>query len=102
MVKCKYGEITEEQLSSYKAKLHSSVHWLLIYAEKNDNDIILPYFTRVQETFLSLNEVLMYPESILEIINKLEIAKLEYMKKEYNHRLYRSCILDVHDLIDKF
>ena len=98
-MKYKYGEYSQEQLHDYKKKLHSVVHWLLIYAE--EKSIILDeYFVKVQYRFDGLNELLGHPSQLVEISNLIESAKLEYKKEDYNYSIYRKSILDIHDLID--
>lgn len=101
MIDSRYGAIAEEQLEKYKKKLHSTIHWLLIYAERKDDALITPYFLKVQKTFMALNETLNYPEQVLEIVNIVEMAKQEYFSGKYKHETFRGYILDAHALIDK-
>lgn len=100
MIKHKYGDYLDEQFVDYKKRLHSLIHWLLIYAEENDS-CLNNYFEMVQYKLNGLNELLNYPTQIVEIMNLVESAKIEYSKPKYNHKLYRKTILDIHDLIDK-
>lgn len=99
-MKYKYGNYPEQQVHGYKKRLHSLVHWLLIYAEeKNPN--LNNYFDSVQYKFEGFNELMCYPTQIVEIMNYIESARIEYGKDDYSHERYRKTILDVHDLIDK-
>ncbi len=99
-MKYKYGELTSQQFHDYKDRLHSLIHWLLIYAE-NNSPILNDYFVKVQYKLNGLNELINYPSELVEIMNLVESAKLEYMKNDFNFTLYRKMILDIHDLIDK-
>lgn len=100
MIQHKYGSYTNEQFNAYKNRLHGSVHWLLIYAEQN-SDIIDKCFDRVQCKLEGLNELLCYPTQIVEIMNLVESARIEYNRENYSHSKYRKLILDIHELIDK-
>lgn len=99
-MKYKYGNYSEEQFKNYKNKLHSVIHWLLIYADEK-NPILDEYFVKVQYRFEGLNELLNYPTQLVEITNLIESAKMEYKKQNFNHKLYKKSIFDIHDLIDK-
>ena len=56
---------------------------------------------KVQFKLDGLNELINYPTQLVEIMNLIEAARLEFHKENYNHELYRKTILDIHDLIDK-
>lgn len=99
-MKYKYGEYPDSQFESYKKRLHSKIHWLLIYAEE-DNSHLNDYFEKLQNILDGLNELLNYPTQLIEIMNLIESAKIEFNKENYSHKVYRKIILDVHDLIDK-
>ena len=99
-MKYKYGNYHENQINGYKKRLHSLVHWLLIYAEEKNSNLN-KYFDLVQYKFDGFNELMNYPTQIVEIMNYVESARIEYNKDDYNHERYRKTILDVHDLIDK-
>lgn len=96
----KYGEYTQEQVHDYKKKLHSLVHWLLIYKEQKSKNLD-NYFNIVQSKLDGYDELVNHPDVMVEIMNLVESARLESKKEDYSHKLYRSLILDTHDLIDK-
>lgn len=96
----KYGVYPSTQFSEYKKRLHNLVHWLLIYAEEDDPNLN-NYFAKVQYKLDGLNELINYPSQLVEIMNLIESAKIEYNKENYNHAIYRKTILDVHELIDR-
>lgn len=98
-MKYKYGHYPSEQFEEYKKKIHSWVHWLLIYAENQDPNLNA-YFDKVQYKLDGLNELISHPTQLVEIMNLIESAKIEYNKKDYSHKTYRKIILDIHELID--
>lgn len=99
-MKHKYGTYPSEQFNNYKKRLHSLIHWLLIYAEEN-KPILNEYFSKVQFKLDGLNELINHPVQMVEIMNLVESAQIEFNKDNYNHDLYRKTILDIHDLIDR-
>lgn len=100
-MECKYGYFTNDQMNEYKKRLHSLVHWLLIYQE-NNNPNTEKYFQKVQYKLNGLNELLMYPSQLVEIQALVEAALIEYKKKEEcDHSTFRKCILDAHEMIDR-
>lgn len=99
-MKHKYGTFEDNQFDGYKKRLHSWVHWFLVYADNND-PALNDYFTKVQYKLNGLNELLNYPTQLVEIINLIESARIEYNKENFNHKLFRKTFLDIHELIDK-
>ncbi len=95
----KYGIYPNEQFDDYKQRIHSWIHWLLIYAERQDPTLNM-YFEKLQYKLDGLNELINYPTQLIEIMNLVESAKIEYNKENYSHRIYRKIILDIHELID--
>ena len=95
----KYGIYPNEQFDDYKKRIHSWVHWLLIYAERQDPNLNT-YFENLQYKFDGLNELINYPTQLMEVMNLIESAKIEYNKENYSHKKYRKIILDIHELID--
>jgi uncharacterized iron-regulated protein len=108
-MKNKYGTFTDNQFDGYKKRLHSLVHWLLIYAEENYS-ILDNYFEKVQYKMIGLNELLEDNPTIVEIMVLIESARKESQtekfkqiktKEEFKNSSYRKAILDIHQLIDK-
>lgn len=95
-----YGNYPDYQIHGYKKKIHSLIHWLLIYKEENQS-ILNRYFETVQYKLDGFNELMLYPEPMIEIMNLVESARLEFNKSNCNHENYRRIILDIHSLIDK-
>lgn len=100
MVENKYGKFTDNQFVEFKKRLHSIIHWLLIY-EDTSSPILESYFDVVQNKLAGLNSLLNFPSQIVEMMSLVESAKIEYQDKFHNHKKYRKIILDIHDLIDK-
>lgn len=96
----KYGTISEKQVQGFKKHLHKIIHWLLIYKDTNP-EILNNYFNTVQFKLNGLNELLKYPEEMMEIMILVESARIEFNKTPCNHKLYRHAILDAHDLVDE-
>ncbi len=101
-----YGYFSDEQMESYKTKLHKDVFWLLLYKDPNKiNDFINvdyeKYFEGLMLRINGLNKLLSYPVEIVEIMSVLEAALLETRKEEFNFQTYRKLIFDTHSLIDK-
>lgn len=96
----RYGDYPATQFQGYLKKLHSMVHWLLIYKENND-EVLDNYFKSVQYKIAGISSLLMDPPEIIELMVLIECAKNEFTKKDCDDQLYRRTILDAHSLIDK-
>lgn len=96
----KYGTITKEQLEEYKKQLHAMVHWLLVYKEKNYEELD-EYFSSILFRINGLNSVLNYPPNILGLMATLESARLENQNENFDFKKYRKAVLDAHTIIDK-
>lgn len=100
-MKSQYCEFTEEQAEAYRKRLHSMIHWLLIYREEQ-NPVLPEYFEMVQGKLAGLNSLLMNPPEIIELMGLIECAKLEYQKGENcDTKVYRKTVLDAHGVIDR-
>ncbi|WP_346961254.1 hypothetical protein [Clostridium sp.] len=99
-MKYKYGYYPSFQVHDYKKKIHSLIHWLLIYKEENEG-ILNRYFEAVQYKLNGFNELMGYPTQMIEIMNLIESARNEFNKENCNNQLYRHTILDIHALIDR-
>lgn len=102
----KYGEFSQEQFESYKKKLHSEIHWLLIYKDpsksSNFNNIDFDkYFIGLMKRLNGLNRILMFPSEMVSIMASLEAAHEETEKDDFNFSSYRKLILDAHAMVDK-
>ena len=96
----KYGTFTEAQFEEYKKRLHKLIHYLLRYKD-DENPILNSYFDLVQFKLIGLNQLLLSPPELVEIMALIESAKIEFNKAQCNNSYYRHAILDAHELIDK-
>ena len=96
-----YGEYGNDQFAEYLKKLHSMIHWLLIYKE-NENSVLSDYFIFLQERINGLSSILNNPPELIELSVLIECAKNENGKgADCNNQLYRRFILDAHSVVDK-
>ena len=100
MMKHLYGHFTEEQIKNEKRKLHSAIHWLLIYKEQEYLQLDA-YFKSLLYKISGLNSLLGNQEILVDILSLLQAAKDENLKTDCDNKIYRKLILDTHDLIDK-
>lgn len=96
-----YDKFTQQQLTDYKKKLHSSIHWLLIYKEADDYEYFDIYFDSLLLKIECLNELLGEQEAILNLFTTLLAARKESQKETCDFKLFRKLILDSHSLLDK-
>lgn len=96
-----YCEFNEEQFAAYVKKLHSMIHWLLVYKDEN-NPVLGDYFSVIQSKIAGFNSLLMNPPEMIELMGLIECARLEYLKGDAcDSKVYRRTILDAHSVIDK-
>lgn len=97
-----YGKITEQQLSEFKKRLHSKIHWLLVYKEEDSFDVDYDtYFTELMEYIGQAGEVLRQDSIALEILTTLRMAYEETVKDTFSHYRYRHYVLEAHNLVDR-
>lgn len=97
----KYGTFSNEQLKQFKKKLHSKVHWLLIYKENDKCNFYDKYFTSVMKYFNSLNTVLGDNANILDILVVLQMAYEEVQKEDFDFGAFKKYIFEAHNIIDR-
>ncbi|MCR4720930.1 MAG: hypothetical protein K5655_04310 [Lachnospiraceae bacterium] len=97
-----YGEINNIQLDDFKKKLHSKIHWLLIYKESDDFNVDFDnYFTELMKYVGALGKVFNKDSLIIEILTMLQIAYDESTNDNFNHKRYRHYVLEAHNLVDR-
>ena len=97
-----YGKITQEQLDDFKKKLHSKVHWLLIYKESDEFNVNYDaYYTELMRYIGKAGEVLRQDSIALEILSELSMAYDETTKDNFDYKKYRRYVLEAHNLVDK-
>lgn len=101
-----YGTFDATQFKEFKTKLHNKMFWLLLYQDPKTKESFKDvdfkqYFINLMKEIDALNELLFYPEPIVEICCKLQAAYSETCKNDFNYVGYRKLILDAHALVDK-
>lgn len=94
-------QFTQEQLLAYKKKLHSSIHWLLIYKEQNTYEHLEIYFDALLAKIENLNLLVGHQEAITNLFMTLAAARCECCKLDCDFPLFRKLVLDSHTLLDK-
>lgn len=99
MIKHKYGEFADRQISETKAFIRKRIFFLLLVAEDLENQTKFPgvnleeAHTGVMWRISGLNDLLGQPQEIVNVLSLLEEAKNE-IKEEFNFPKYRKLILD--------
>lgn len=106
MIKHLYGNFNNSQFNDFKVKLHKKLFWLLLYKDPKTSDEysgvdFKKYFITLMKEIDGLNELLFYPEPVVEIYCKLQAAYKETTEPEFDYQVYRKFVLDAHELIDK-
>lgn len=89
------------QINEYKKRLHSKIHWLLIYKETEDCDCFDEYFDNLMNYIVALNKVFNQNPMVIELLVILQMAYDESKKDNFNFKTYRKYILDSHNIVDK-
>lgn len=102
----KYGSLSVDDLKEYKDKLHRKLFWLLLYKDPDTKDeFSYVNFTAYHESLMcelnGLNDILLQPSGLAEILCVLQAAYNETLKETFNYKLYRKFVLDAHALLDK-
>lgn len=108
MIPYKYGKFTKRQIDDYKKKLHSRIHWLLLYKDPNvvlDREVTQQdfdnYFNAVLNEIDGFNSLFDYPSEIVSLASILEYTNLITKNKNYSFKKYRKLIFDAHSQVDK-
>lgn len=105
-IKYTYGDFTGLQIREIKAKMRRQIFFLLRIV---DPDTAKEYevdttaaIENVLKTYGSLNDLLGYPEEMVEVMVMLNAAFQEYQKgPEFNWQVYRKLILDAGSAVKK-
>ena len=95
-----YGSVTKNQISEYKKRLHTCVHWLLIYKEQ-DYEFLEERFDSLMKQISGYNTLLGCQVEVLELLSALQAAKNELLSDSYSFACYRKLIFDAHSSVDK-
>lgn len=101
-----YGTFDANQFGEYKRKLHSKMFWLLLYkdpttCDKYENVSFDKYFDSLMREINGLNDVLMRPPELIEVMSLLRAAYNESLAEPFNYRTYRKFVLDAHNALDR-
>lgn len=99
-MKIRYGVLPDADFDLYKKRLHSLIHWLLVYADEN-NPCLDSYFQKVQVKLAGLSSLMENDSSIVELMILVESARVLAEAKNYNSRMYKKLILDAHEIIER-
>lgn len=99
-MKTRYGMLPDAELEDYRERLHSLIHWLLIYQEEA-NPCLVQYFEKVQAKLAGLSSLLCEHSWCIELMVIVEAARVLLEDSNFNHRLYKKFIFDAHELIDR-
>jgi hypothetical protein len=105
-MKTLYGKYGDLQFSEYKDKLHNKIFWLLIYKDpKTSGDYqnvdFDKYFVCLMKELNGLNDILLNPPKLIEMMSLLQAAYNETKSPEYSYKVYRKFILDAHNVLDE-
>ena len=100
-----YGSYGDCQLSEYRDKLHNKMFWLLIYKDPKTIDEYAhvdfdKYFRSLMKEINGLNDILLRPPKLIEMMSLLQAAYNETTAKEFNYKAYRKFILDARNALD--
>ena len=93
-----YGTFSKEQINEYKDRLHSKLFQLLLYKDPKTKDKynvnFEKYFSGIMYSIDGLNELLFYPEVIVELMSNLEAALMETHKETFDQKVYQLDVLE--------
>lgn len=97
----KYCNFKPGQLEDFKKRLHSKIHWLLVYKEADDCDFFFDYFQSVLDYVGGLNDLLDNSSCVINLLITLQVALNEAKKKDCNFKLFRKNIFEAHGIVDQ-
>lgn len=104
----KYGTFTDEQIQLNSKNMHSEVHKLLLYKDRNLKQEIFKsdedfrnYFRNLLLRFGGLNVLFNCPVQMVELLSTLQSAYDMAFSDKFDYCEYRRLILDAHGYIKK-
>lgn len=107
VIRYTYGDFTGLQIKEIKEKMCKQIYFLLCIVDpktaKNYKVDVSAAIENVLKTYGSLNDLLGYPEELVEVMVMLNAAFQEYQKgpAEMSWKLYRKLILDACGAVKK-
>lgn len=101
----KYGKFRKSQVEYYKNKLRKKIFWLILYTDENTNKNfisvdVVKYHKNLLCEISSYNELLLYQNDFVEIVNKLEEALNILQLDTFNFQEYKKLVLDAGALMN--
>lgn len=95
----KYGDFTSEQITATKEKMRKQIFFLLLVVDpKTSHEYayvdVDAAFENILTTFGGLNDLLNYPQELVEVMTLLNAAYLEYKASDFEWERYRKLILN--------
>lgn len=96
----RYGNLPEAEFTLYKKRMHSLIHWLLVYADEG-NPCLEGYFQKVQVKLVGFSSLLNQPPLMMDLMVLVESARILQESPDFDRRLYKKMILDAHEVIER-
>lgn len=98
-MKYKYGDFSEEQISSITKEIRKQIFFLLLIADpKNNSEYkninVNDAFNDLMYQLDGMNELLLYPTKLVKVMSLLEKAHSLYMQDNFDFLIYRKLVLD--------
>ena len=98
-----YGNFSDEQIYYQAKNMHSEIHRLLIYKDKNivqknfssDEDFV-SYFKNILMRYGGLNSLLGEPPGMILFMSTLQAALEECLDSDFDYSRFRKLIFDAH------
>ena len=105
MTEMKYGEFSKTQLDELKTSLHKKLFQMLLYkdpktASKYTYVNVDKYIQDFLKDLAAVNSVLFYPQSVIDLIIKVESARLLLLGEDFDYKTYRKLLFEAHNLVD--
>lgn len=98
-----YGHFSNEQISYHAKNMHSEIHKLLIYKDKNifpknfnSDEDFLNYFKNIMTRYGGLNSLLGEPRLMISFMSTMQSAMNECLSSNFDYSRFRKLIFDAH------
>ena len=100
-----YGKFADHQIDVAVSVMHGEIHKLLLYKDRNTEDVIFEssqdffkYFRSLLVRYGALNTLMGEPDQMVAFLSTLEAASEEVLKPKTEYRFwkFRKLILDAH------
>jgi hypothetical protein len=101
-----YGNFSETQIRDNARIMHSDIHKLLLFKDKNvnqqifdNNEDFINYFSNLLRRISGFNELLFCPVEMVALLATLQSAFDMVNSESFNYQEYRRLILDAHGYV---